>query len=171
MIVAEEWSPYWTIRTSPDGGEEYGGVLYELLLFMQRARDFNFTVVRSPDGSWGDGGCASANESVGMMGMAARNEVDLAIGEHRHGRCHKRMEQHCVVLKINISEHCSYTHWPLIYEIGNLFRFIYPSHLSRVALTNFRVRADRVQGNQVHSISVRGLGIQQTHFQPIPMHH
>ena len=80
VVVAEEWSPYWTIRTTPDGGEEYGGVLYELLLFIQRARNFNFTVVSSPDGSWGDGGCASAKESVGMMGMAARNEVDLAIG-------------------------------------------------------------------------------------------
>ena len=83
VIVAEEWSPYWTIRASPDGGKEYGGVLYELLLFIQRARNFNFTVVSSPDGSWGDGGCASAKESVGMMGMAARNEVDLAIGRYK----------------------------------------------------------------------------------------
>ena len=83
VIVAEEWIPYWTIHETPDGGEEYGGVLYELLLFMQRARNFNFTVVRSPDGSWGDGGCASANESVGMMGLAARKEVDLAIGRYK----------------------------------------------------------------------------------------
>ena len=83
VVVAEEWSPYWTIRETPDGGKEYGGVLYELLLFIQRARNFNFTVVSSPDGSWGDGGCASAKESVGMMGMAARNEVDLAIGRYK----------------------------------------------------------------------------------------
>ena len=81
VIVAEEWSPYWTISTTPDGREEYGGVLYDLLLFMQQARDFNFTMVRSPDGSWGDGGCSSAADSVGMMGMAARKEVDLAIGK------------------------------------------------------------------------------------------
>ena len=81
VIVAEEWSPFWTIHLTPDGREEYGGVLYELLLFMRRARDFNYTVVRSPDGLWGSGGCTSANDSVGMMGMAARNEVDLAIGK------------------------------------------------------------------------------------------
>ena len=42
---------------------------------------------------------------------------------------------------------------------------------SRVALTNFRVKTEGVQGNQVHSITVRGLGIPQTDFQPIPMHH
>ena len=36
MVVAEEWSPYWTIRPTPDGREEYGGVLYDLLLFMQQ---------------------------------------------------------------------------------------------------------------------------------------
>ena len=88
VIVAEEWSPYWTIHMTPDGREEYGGVLYELLLFMRRARDFDFTVVRSPDGSWGDGGCTSANESVGMMGMVARNEVDMAIGRQDETRLH-----------------------------------------------------------------------------------
>ena len=80
LVVAEEWSPYWTIRENSDGSFEYGGVLYELLLFMQRARNFTFDVVRPPDGSWGDGGCTSPNETVGMMGMAARKEVDLAIG-------------------------------------------------------------------------------------------
>ena len=80
LVVAEEWSPYWTIKENSDGSYEYGGVLYELLLFMQRARNFTFDVVRPEDGSWGDGGCTSPNETVGMMGMAARKEVDLAIG-------------------------------------------------------------------------------------------
>lgn len=80
LVVAEEWSPYWTIRENSDGSYKYGGVLYELLLFMQRARNFTFDVVRPEDGSWGDGGCTSPNETVGMMGMAARKEVDLAIG-------------------------------------------------------------------------------------------
>ena len=42
---------------------------------------------------------------------------------------------------------------------------------ARVALINFRVRTDGVQGNQVHSITVRGLGIPQTDFQLIPSHH
>ena len=42
---------------------------------------------------------------------------------------------------------------------------------TRIALTDFRVRTDGVQGNQVHSITVRGMGIPQTDFQPIPMHH
>ena len=32
------------------------------------------------DRRMGDGGCTSPNETVGMMGMAARKEVDLAIG-------------------------------------------------------------------------------------------
>ena len=91
VVVAEEWSPYWTIRTTPDGGEEYGGVLHELLLFMQQARNFNFTVVRSPDGSWGDGGCTSPDETVGMMGMAARKEVDLAIGRYKDMGCDQRV--------------------------------------------------------------------------------
>ena len=84
LIVAEEWSPYWTIRENSDGSYEYGGVLYELLLFMQRARNFTFDVVRPEDGSWGDGGCSSPNDTVGMMGMAARKEVDLAIGTCRN---------------------------------------------------------------------------------------
>ena len=83
LVVAEEWSPYWTISETPDaanGSYEYGGILYELLLFMQQARNFTFDVMRPPDGSWGDGGCTSPNETVGMMGMVARKEVDLAIG-------------------------------------------------------------------------------------------
>ena len=44
-------------------------------------------------------------------------------------------------------------------------------YAARVALTNFRVKTEGVQGNQVHSIIVWGLGIPQTDFQPIPMHH
>ena len=65
----------------------YSGVLYELLLFMKQDRNFNFTVVRSPDGYWGSGGCISLNETVGMMGMVARSEVDLAIGNYYSNHC------------------------------------------------------------------------------------
>ena len=54
--------------------------------------------------------------------------------------------------------------------LENKYDHCHVSHASRIALTDFRVRTDRVQGNQVHSITVRGLGIPQTDFQPISMH-
>ena len=40
---------------------------------------------------------------------------------------------------------------------------------SHSALTSVRVRTDRVHGNQVHSITVEGLGITKTNFQQIAL--
>ena len=53
--------------------------MWELVKFMQRARNFTFEISRPSDGEWG--GCDENNECTGMIGMVSRNEVDFALGK------------------------------------------------------------------------------------------
>ena len=83
-IAAEFWEPYLAYDWHKnDMGDyifsNYRGVMWELLLLMQRARNFTITVVHSSDGEWGV--CHTINNCTGMFGMVYRREVDLALGK------------------------------------------------------------------------------------------
>ena len=91
-LAGEYWKPFWIIYC-PDGKEKeqqtncstsgklsYGGVLWELLLIMQRTRNVTFTHMIPPSSAWGN--CYSKNNCTGMVGMVNRGEVDLALGNN-----------------------------------------------------------------------------------------
>ena len=70
-------------RECPIGGyRTYGGVLWELLMFMQQARNFKFTIVHPPMNSnaWG-GHCFDDKNCTGMAGIVNRQEADFALGK------------------------------------------------------------------------------------------
>ena len=81
IIEGEYWSPFLTYDydehdTAIEG--TYKGILYDLLVFMQKARNFTFTMVHEADYVWGR--CYATNNCTGMIGMVNRREVDFAIG-------------------------------------------------------------------------------------------
>ena len=83
-IAAEIWEPFLAFDWHKnDMGDyvysNYRGVMWEVLLLMQRARNFTFRVVHSSDGEWGV--CHTINNCTGMFGMVYRREVDLALGK------------------------------------------------------------------------------------------
>ena len=81
IVAATEWSPFWNPEeTSSDGRVSYSGIMYDILMLMKKARNCTFTVVPSTDGLWG-GTCYGINNCTGMIGMANREEVDIAIGD------------------------------------------------------------------------------------------
>ena len=86
-IEGEYWRPflmwecpghgiYW--EEDCPGERRYEGVMWDFLLFMQRGRNFTFTLVHEADYVWGE--CYEANNCTGMVGMVNRKEVDFAIG-------------------------------------------------------------------------------------------
>ena len=66
--------PIGTYRT-------YGGVMWELLMFMQQARNFNFTIIPPMDSNAWGGYCFDDNNCTGMAGMVNRQEADFALGK------------------------------------------------------------------------------------------
>ena len=84
IVEGEYWSPFLMYEYLDDDPftpleGTYYGVMWDLLLFMQKARNFTFTMVTKADNVWGE--CFSINNCTGMIGMVNRKEVDLAIGE------------------------------------------------------------------------------------------
>ena len=87
LIEGEYWDPFlmWECpgygldweEDCPDE-RKYLGILWNLLLFMQHARNFSFTLVHEADYEWGI--CHSINNCTGMVGMVNRGEVDFALG-------------------------------------------------------------------------------------------
>ena len=98
-IVGEHWEPFFVIEEHSDGTETYrfvknwlcfnfpfhyyinashSGVMWELILFMQHARNFSFTITRPPNYDWGT--CIGSNNCSGMIGLVNRKEADFAIG-------------------------------------------------------------------------------------------
>ena len=80
-IEAEYWHPFLYYDFDDnwraiDG--TYKGVMWDLLMFMQKARNFTFTMVHEADYVWGV--CYAINNCTGMIGMVNRKEVDLALG-------------------------------------------------------------------------------------------
>ena len=73
-----EWSDHY-FRECPNGEERlYKGVLWELLRFMQQARNCKFTFDTSQQDWYGN--CYGSDNCTGMIGMANRREVDFALG-------------------------------------------------------------------------------------------
>ena len=88
MVEGEYWYPYlmWACPGFGLDWEEdcpheraYDGVMWRLLLFMQRARNFTFTLVHEAEDEWGS--CYAKNNCTGMIGMVNREEVDFALGD------------------------------------------------------------------------------------------
>ena len=90
-VAAEPWKPYFIFycsdgkeklneECSVEGNETYGGALWDLLEFIQRARNVKFSILRAPDKAWGV--CQGRNNCTGMIGMVNRGEVDFAIGRY-----------------------------------------------------------------------------------------
>ena len=88
MVEGEYWYPFlmWTCPGFGYGWEEdcpddrtYDGIMWHLLLFMQRARNFTFTLNHEADYEWGL--CYAKDNCTGMIGMVNRREVDFALGK------------------------------------------------------------------------------------------
>ena len=82
IIEGETWDPFLMYDYDEYGGAiagTYRGVMWDLLLFMQKARNFTFTMVSEAEWEWGE--CYAINNCTGMIGMVNRKEVDLAIGK------------------------------------------------------------------------------------------
>ena len=82
IIEGEIWRPFFMYDIHENGSTvegTYRGVMWDLLLFMQKARNFTFTMVNKADWVWGE--CFSINNCTGMIGMVNRKEVDFAIGK------------------------------------------------------------------------------------------
>ena len=87
MIAGEHWYPYffWEcpdygidwVEDCPDN-RTYDGVMWHLLLFMQQARNFTFTLVHLAEAEWGS--CISINNCTGMIGIVNKGEADFALG-------------------------------------------------------------------------------------------
>ena len=89
-VAAEPWSPFWISycdgremnyemnECHDKGSLTYGGVLWELLDLVKLQRNVTFSFLRPPFGAWGL--CHGVKNCTGMIGMANRKEVDLALG-------------------------------------------------------------------------------------------
>ena len=90
-VTGDIFTPFWTIYC-PDGRAKqvgvdcptrgdmyYGGILWELLVIMQRTRNVTFTFIHDDEYNWGY--CHSNTNCTGMVGMVNRGEVDFAIGK------------------------------------------------------------------------------------------
>ena len=84
IVEGEYWPPFLMYKyhddnpfTAVDG--IYSGVMWDLLLFMQEARNFTFTILNKAEWEWGE--CSSINNCTGMIGMVNRKEVDFALGK------------------------------------------------------------------------------------------
>ena len=81
IIEGEEWPPFLMYDLDEYGAlKNCGGAMWELLLFMQKARNFTFNLVSESGYEWGT--CYAVNNCTGMIGRVNRKEVDFAIGEN-----------------------------------------------------------------------------------------
>ena len=76
----EDWTEDWETDCPNGDNRMYSGILWELLKFMQQARNFSFTFVGTGDYEWG-GICYGANNCTGMIGTVNRREADFALGK------------------------------------------------------------------------------------------
>ena len=86
-IAAGYWYPY-LMWACPEGGldwkadcpnnRKYSGMLWDMLMFMKKARNFTFTLLSEGDYGWGT--CYTTDNCTGMIGMVNRGEVDFALG-------------------------------------------------------------------------------------------
>ena len=88
-VAAEPWTPFfvfycdgtkieWDESCHDEGSLTYGGALWDLLKFIQHARNVTVSILIEPDGEWGV--CYGKDNCTGMIGMVNRKEADFAIG-------------------------------------------------------------------------------------------
>ena len=73
------WTDEWEVDCPNNEEKLFSGAFWELLAFIQQARNCTFELVKSVDSLWG-GYCYSSNNCTGMIGMVNRREVDFALG-------------------------------------------------------------------------------------------
>ena len=78
IVAAEPWPPFLVMKKDINGKATYSGFSWELMKFIQRARNCTFTIKRPYDGQWGY--CFGDNNCTGMIGLVNRKEADFAIG-------------------------------------------------------------------------------------------
>ena len=87
VIAGEYWSPFLMYDSDENSNwtaieGTYSGVMWDLLMFMQKARNFTFTIVGTYEtyGTYDWGTCHEVDNCTGMIGMVNRKEVDFALG-------------------------------------------------------------------------------------------
>ena len=83
IITGEYWEPFLYFNYDANATtSSYGGIMWDLLLFMQKARNFTFTMAMGAEKdvyeTWGQ--CYQVNNCTGMIGKLNRGEVDVALG-------------------------------------------------------------------------------------------
>ena len=76
----EDWTENWETDCPNGDSRMYSGIMWELLMFMQQARNFSFSLVGIDDDWWG-GTCYDGNNCTGMIGRVNRHEADFALGK------------------------------------------------------------------------------------------
>ena len=76
---AVPFPPFLVKDKDKNGSESYSGLLWDLVEYIQKARNCSLAVVTPTDGLWGD--CYGSNNCTGMIGLVNRSQVDFAIGK------------------------------------------------------------------------------------------
>ena len=77
IIAAKHWKPFMIVEKDLEGNIAYSGIMYELLTFMQQARNLTLTII-SEGTQWGT--CDENDKCSGMFQMVNMSEVDIALG-------------------------------------------------------------------------------------------
>ena len=78
-IAAKHWIPFLSVDADSKGNIVYGGIMFELLKFMQQARNLTFTII-SEGTEWGT--CDENDVCSGMFEMVNNSQVDMALGKN-----------------------------------------------------------------------------------------
>ena len=82
------WSDAWE-TDCPNGDDRlYKGILWDLLMFMQQARNFTFEFMSIDDAWWG-GTCYDSDNCTGIVGRVNRKEADFGLGTINLRTCDK----------------------------------------------------------------------------------
>ena len=70
--------PMFIITKDKNGQDTYSGFMWDLIEYIQKARNCTVTVVVPQDKEWGY--CHERDNCTGMIGQVNRQEVDFALG-------------------------------------------------------------------------------------------
>ena len=80
VVAAKHWKPFLIVDKDSEGTITYSGIMYELLRFMQQARNLTLSII-SEDTQWGT--CDENDLCTGMFEMVNKSKVDIALGKLR----------------------------------------------------------------------------------------
>ena len=82
IVAGDWWEPFlwydWGAYSNATTVDKAEGIMWDLLMFMQKARNFTFTLVKPSAYEWGE--CYAIDNCTGLLGMVNRREVDFALG-------------------------------------------------------------------------------------------